>query len=232
MLIALVGVIAFAAVWFTVLRPKSAADDGAIVTPVAQTPAATQAAAPASSGNGVTDQPARAQAAVDAATGQAASNQAAAEAAATGTPSATETPATGATATPATDATSSAATATEAPGTIVTTDPGVPAGERAVLRRLAEGKVVVMLFWDKSGADDRAARRAVASATKGRKNVAVRLVAPDKVGAYEAITGGVTIAQTPTTLVIGPERKAVTISGLIDPLEITQAIGRMTPAKG
>lgn len=238
MLIALVGVLAFAAVWFTVLRPKPAAEEGAIVTPVSQTPAATQAATPASSGNGVTDQPAQAQAAVDAATGQAASNQAAAEAAATGTPpasSATETPATGATgatASPATDATSSAATATETPGTTVTTDPGVPAGERAVLRQLAEGKVVVMLFWDKSGADDRAARRAVASATKGRKNVAVRLVGPDKVGSYEAITGGVTIAQTPTTLVIGPERKAVTISGLIDPLEIKQAIGRMTPAKG
>ncbi|UUY02665.1 hypothetical protein LRS13_18520 [Svornostia abyssi] len=235
MLIALVGVLAFAAVWFTVLRPKPAAEEGAIVTPVSQTPAATQAATPASSGNGVTDQPAKAQAAVDAATGQAASNQAAAEAAATGTPSAaasTETPATGATATPATDATSSAATATETPATNVTTEPGVPAGERAVLRQLADGKVVVMLFWDKSGADDRAARRAVASATKGRKNVAVRLVGPDKVGSYEAITGGVTIAQTPTTLVIGPERKAVTISGLIDPLEIKQAIGRMTPAKG
>lgn len=239
MLIALVGVLLFAAVWFTVLRPK---DAETVAEPVPAAADATAAADPAASGGtSVTEAPAQAQAAADAASADVAEREA--QAAATSDPAAATTDPAAGTEAPAssgaagTDQAAAGESATAATGaaateTTVTTDPDAPAGERAVLRQLADGKVVVMLFWDKAGADDRAARRAVAEATKNRKNVAVRIVSADKVASYEAITGGVTIAQTPTTLVIGPEQKAVTISGLIDPLEVKQAIARMTPDKG
>lgn len=239
MLIALVGVLAFAAVWFTVLRPKDASTttDETIVTPVAQNASTTaaSAAAPAAASDGgtaITDRPAQAQSAVDAANSQIAGDQAQADAAAEGAAPAAPDAAASSSSSSSSSAASGAAPAAAAPTKKIVVAAGAPAGERAVLSKLEDGKVVVMLVWNGSSADDRAARSAVREATKGRDDVYVRFLRPDKVGAYEAITGGVTIAQTPTTIIIGPEQKAVTISGLIDPLEIKQAIGRMKPSQG
>ena len=98
-----------------------------------------------------------------------------------------------------------------------------------MLRALDAGKVAVLLFWSPSSADDRAAYRAVRDATKGKKKVKVQVVRASKVGSYESITGGVTFSQSPTTMVISPDHKAVTLAGLIDPLEVEQAIARMRP---
>jgi hypothetical protein len=237
MLIALVGTLAFAAVWFTVLRPKSSTSETA-AAPAAAEPApssdavsgAAPSSAPASTpGVGVTKNVEKAQQAADTANGKIAADAAQANAVDGAAP------ATGQQADPSAQAASSAqggapATGSE-PATKVVVDERVPAAERAVLRELADGKVVVMLFWDRKAADDRAARRAVRAATSGRKNVAVRIVPASQVGAYESITGGVTIERSPTTLVIGPQRKAVTISGLVDELEIEQAIARMAAKK-
>lgn len=105
--------------------------------------------------------------------------------------------------------------------------PEAPAGERAVLQALADDKVVVLLFWDSKAADDRQARRAVRSAVAGRKNVEVATIPASQVGKYEAITGGITVEQTPTTMIIGPSMKAITIGGLVDELEIEQAIAKL-----
>jgi cytoskeletal protein RodZ len=238
MLIALVGTLAFGAVWFVLLRPKSITPE-----PTASPGASAPASDPSSSGSTpITDRPAQAQAAADAASQQA-EGAAAADAAGSGAAT-TSSPAAGSAAdsassaaagtAPAPDASassaSSAASGSGAPK--ITFAKGMPAGERAVLRQLASGKTVVMLFWSPKGADDRQARRAVREASRGRSKVAVRLVPIKDVGAYESITGGVTITQSPTTMIIGPERKAVTITGLVDPLEIEQAIGRLAPAKG
>lgn len=240
MLIALVGTLAFASVWFVLVRPKPSAD-GAAIQPVPAAPTASS-----SGSTSLTERPAQAQAAADAASKQAEAvgGASAAGTGAAATPSvgsgSANTPAPTESAAPTGDATAAPA---PAPGpTTAASDggaerpvafaKGMPAGERTVLRQLAAGKTVVMLFWTPKGDDDRAARRAVREAARGRTNVAVRLVPAKDVGVYESITGGVTITQTPTTMIIGPERKAVTITGLVDPLEIEQAIDRMAPAKG
>lgn len=236
MLIALVGTLAFAAVWFTVLRPSSSTTEAP--APAASEPAPTSdaasGAAPSSSeaatpGVGVTENVTKAQQAAETANGKIAADAAQADAVG-GAASAT-----GQADAPA-QAASSAATGSAGPGagataTKVTIDAQAPAAERAVLEDLAGGKVVVMLFWDRKAADDREARRAVRAATTGRKNVVVRVVPAKDVGAYESITGGVTVERSPTTLIIGPQRKAVTISGLVDELEIEQAIARMSARK-
>lgn len=231
MLIALVGTLAFAAVWFTVLRPKSATTETsapAAAQPAPSSDAASGAApssAPASTpGVGVTKNVEKAEQAADTANGKIAADAAQADAVGGAAPSTGQ-------ADPSAQAASSGsapAAAGAGAATKVTIDERAPAAERAVLRELADGKVVVMLFWDRKAADDREARRAVRAATSGRKNVAVRIVPASEVGSYESITGGVTIEQSPTTLVIGPQRKAVTISGLVDELEIEQAIARMS----
>ncbi|MBJ7329081.1 MAG: hypothetical protein JHC95_04230 [Solirubrobacteraceae bacterium] len=232
MLIALVGVVAFAAVWFMVLRPKPAevstadAPAGAIETPV-------------------TDRPQQAQEAIDAANATITGKKQTADAAAEGTSTpSTSSPATASSGSEAatsgsTGSSSSAATTgsaakpTTTSSTKVTkTEPGTPAGEAAILRALDSGKVAVVLFWTPSGSDDRAAYRAVREATHGTKNVKVQVVRASEVGTFESITGDVTVTQSPTTMVISPDHKAVTLTGLIDPLEIEQAVVRMRPKQG
>lgn len=227
MLIALVGTLAFAAVWFTVLRPSSSTDTPAPATPAPASDAASGAAPSASSdatpGVGVTENVQQAQEAAETANGKIAAD--AAQADATGqaaSPATGQAPAQADSSSPAASGGSGGDTAK------VTVDAQAPAAERAVLQELASGKVVVMLFWDAKAADDREARRAVRAATSGRKNVVVKVVPAEDVGAYESITGGVTIERSPTTMVIGPTMKAVTISGLVDELEVKQAIRRMS----
>jgi hypothetical protein len=219
MLIALVGTLAFAAIWFVVLRPSSSSGPEATSAPAESAPSsdAVSGAAPASSatatpGVGGVD---ASQSASPPATGQSAAD--ASQANVGEAPPATGQPQTGS---------SSPDAAAE-----VTVDPEAPAAEQAVLQELSSGNVVVMLFWDPKAADDRQARRAVRAATGGRKNVVVKVVPVKDVGLYESITGGVTIERSPTTLVMGPTMKAVTITGIVDELEIEQAIRRLSAKK-
>lgn len=226
LLIALVGTLAFAAVWFTVLRPSSSTETPAPASaPVSD---AASGVAPAASsdttpGVGVTKNVAKAQQAADAANGKIAADAARAEAADGSAPATGKAPAQARAQSSAPGATGAADGATAK----TTVDAQAPAAERAVLRELASGNVVVMLFWDPKAVDDRQARRAVRAATSGRENVVVKLVPVRDVGAYESITGGVTIERSPTTLVMGPSMKAVTISGVVDEFEIERAIARM-----
>lgn len=230
MLIALVGTLAFAAVWFTVLRPSSSTEEP-VPAASEQAPSsdAASGAAPSPSsdatpGVGVTENVEQAQQAADAANGKIAADAAQAEAVGEAAPATGQ-----AQAQAQAEASSSGATGgAEGATAKVTVNAQAPAAERAVLRELASGKVVVMLFWDSKAADDRQARRAVRAATSGRKDVVVKVVPVQDVGAYESITGGVTIERSPATLVMGPTLKAVTISGIVDELEIEQAIARMS----
>jgi hypothetical protein len=183
--------------------------------------------AAAGEGTSLTEAPDQARQAANASDAQTAETNAAMDAAA-GAPSTGVAPA-------VVPSTAGAATASGTAGsdTPLRIDPGAPASEASILRHLEDGKVLVLLFWNASSADDRAARRAVGEATKGRGgDVSVRIINAKRIGDYQAITGGVIVAQTPTTVIIGPERKAVTITGLVDSLEVRQAIGRMASGKG
>lgn len=239
MIIALLGTLLFAAVWFVILRPKSATESTGSA-PVAQTPTPTTPSSSSASGSGgtsLTERPGQARAAVQSANSQIDANKAQADAAANGTaatpgtaaPSSSSSSA-AATSSPSSSSSSSSSTssgAAPATETKVVISPDAPAGERAVMQALADDKVVVLLFWDSKAADDRQARRAVRSAVAGRKNVEVATIPASQVGKYEAITGGITIEQTPTTMIIGPSMKAITIGGLVDELEIEQAIAKL-----
>jgi len=94
-----------------------------------------------------------------------------------------------------------------------------------ILRELRDGRIVVVLFWNALGADDIATRGALRELDRHDGRVVVHIVPIAKVGRYPSITEGVTVAQSPTTLVIGRRRHTRVITGLSEPRELSQAVG-------
>lgn len=103
-----------------------------------------------------------------------------------------------------------------APATAVRSVPGT-----ILARDLARGRSVVLVF-SGAGADDAAARRA-ALAVAG-PGVTVRIVPLSGLGAYESVLAGAPVTETPTTLVIGADRRAQRITGLTDPAQLRAAL--------
>jgi hypothetical protein len=209
-LIALIATFAFAGAWFTVLRPKT--DSAAAPAPVAT--------APGQAGLGKAVAKAKgAVAASNAAVKR--SEQAAATAGSGGTAATTAKPGT-ATANPTAKAKPATPAKPAKPAL-----PALQAGDRSapILRQLADGKVVVAIFFNKAGADDRAALRAVRATNRHGGRVATHVIPIAKVGAYNALTTGVQVLQAPTILVIGPDHKARTIVGYTEVKEIDQTVG-------
>jgi hypothetical protein len=127
----------------------------------------------------------------------------------------------------ATSATANAATAKGATAKGATpkakpaaaTDPTKP-----LLGALDAKKAVVVLFYNRAGIDDRAVRKAVAATARHHGKVVVKAVPVGRVGRYEAITRGAEVLQSPTVLVIAPDRKARAIVGFTTTAELDQAI--------
>jgi hypothetical protein len=92
------------------------------------------------------------------------------------------------------------------------------------VREIRGGKVVVMLFWNAKAADDVATRAVVRDLNRHGGKVVVHVVPISRVGVYESITRGVTINQSPTTLVIDRKRRTSSIVGLTERGELTQAV--------
>jgi hypothetical protein len=201
-LIALAAVLVFVAAHFTILAPK---EDAGSSPPAAAT-------APGQAGL---------QTAVDKANNAVGTSNAAAkraeQAAAQASGEVTSTTS-GGTAAPAKPAAKAAKAATPLPE--------VAEGDRSgpILRDLADGKVVVALFYNPHGSDDNAALRAVRSANRRHGRVVLHSIPVDDVSDYDAITTGVQVTQAPTVLVMGPDRKARTIVGYTEVKEIDQAV--------
>lgn len=97
--------------------------------------------------------------------------------------------------------------------------------DAAIVRDVHRGKVVVLLFWNAESADDVATRGALRDLDLHRGKVVVRIVPIARVAEYASVTRGVTIAQSPTIVVIGHKGRARVIAGLSEPREISQAVG-------
>lgn len=237
--IALIAVLAACALWFVALRPKAEATDS---TPL---PAPSAATAPGTKGLATAVD--KAKGAVATSDAAAKASEQAANAASTGStlsprpsttaapakPAATKAqPATPATtkpsATKATPAKPAAAPAAKAKAKPRAQAPSAGPTDRSapLLAALAKGHVAVVLFLDARAADDKAVRAAVHQATKGRAKVTTRIAPISDVGDYAAITQGVAVAQAPTVLIIGPDKKAQVLTGYVDAASITQAISQ------
>jgi hypothetical protein len=209
-LIALGATVVLLLVWFVALKPKPVPVAATPLAPTQAIPQATQAAAAAGAATAQTQ-------AASAAAGQATT----AATAATAAPATTAVPAAAATATTAAPAASTAAVAP------VASTRSESSGRRdgAIVRDIRDGKVVVVLFWNATSADDIATRAVLRDLDLHGGKVAVHVVPISRVGDYPAITQGVTIAQSPTTLVIDRERHTRVIAGLSEPRELAQAVG-------
>jgi hypothetical protein len=197
--IALVAILAAGALWLTVLKPKD---------PTAEPPTAPGV-------TGLTTATDKARGAVSTA------NAAAGAAAATGADAATATT-TPASTTPTPAAKAQAAAKARAAGPpkgVAANDPSLP-----LVRAVDRGKVVVVLFANGRSADDRAVRRAVARvSTHG--GAVVKVVREIRaVGRYEALTAGADVSESPTVLVVAPNRTARTIVGLTTRAEVGQLV--------
>jgi hypothetical protein len=209
LLIALAATVALLAVWFVALRPKPVSVDATPLAPTQAIPQAKQAAASSDAANAQTQ----------AASGAAGQATTAAPAATTTAPAASA----GTTAPAATTTTPAAAPAATATDSSQSASDGPR--DAAILRDIRDHKVVVVLFWNATAADDIATRGAIRDLDLHGGAVAVHVVRISRVGEYPAITQGVTIAQSPTTLVIDRKRRTRVIAGLSEPQELAQAVG-------
>jgi hypothetical protein len=210
--IALVALLLVAALWFTILKPK---DD--VAAPPPQAPGVT----------GLANDVSNAQGAADAANASAASSEGAANAVgaepAAAAPAAASASAPAASSAPARAAHSAKGAAKKASAKTSSDD----ARDRSapLLRALDARHAVVLLFWNRAGADDRAVRAAVGGVDRRGGKVRVEAASVADVGRYEAITRGVQVVESPTVLVIGPQHTARAITGYTTKAEIDQAVG-------
>jgi hypothetical protein len=204
--IALIALLAVCAMWFTVLKPKDPAAE-----PATTAPGTTGLANGVSAAKGAVAASEASAAATEQATGGA--HAAAAGAKATS----------GATA-------GKAATAAKKPAAKKTR---VATGDRSgkLLDALDKGRAVVLLFFNKRGIEDKAVRRAVTDVDRRKGRVVVKAVPVSQVGRYQAITRGVQVLQSPTTLVIAPGRTAKPVVGYTTTAELDQAAGDALAAK-
>lgn len=205
--IALGAMFVLALAWFTVLKPSSAES-------VAAPPPPLTAPAKLPGQQGLATAVTKAKGAVATSTAAAAATERAADAASQTSAPAKPTPATG-----ATGATGTTGAAGRTPSPPKPADASAP-----LLRELRQGKVAVLLFFSK-GSDDSAVRRALLTADRHAGKVSVRAVPIARVGDYAAIIRGVPVAESPTVLVVGADRRARTLVGFVDTRSIDQLVG-------
>ena len=224
--IALGALLVVAALWFTVLKPKPAAEPPPAAPGVAGLARATESAKGAVAASQASAAKSEAAAGQSGVAG--AGKTVTRVAPRTATPT-SKTAVTSAKATPAEVARHQrarrtvAGAATRPSPTLIKADGGKDPSA-PLLADLAKGHTVVLLFWNKKGSDDRAVRGAIKGVGRHHGTVVVKAIPATEVGSYEAITRGAQVLQSPTVLVIGKDKKAHAIVGFTYAGEIDQLV--------
>ena len=93
-----------------------------------------------------------------------------------------------------------------------------------VLRAIGDRKVVVLLFWNPKAADDKAVRQALTGIDRHRHKVMAHATNIKKIAAYQQITRGANVEQSPTIVVIDRDRTVQSLVGYVDRTTIDQAV--------
>ena len=93
-----------------------------------------------------------------------------------------------------------------------------------VLRAIGDRKVVVLLFWNPKAADDKAVRKELTGVDRHGRKVLAHATNIKKIAAYQQITRGAEVEQSPTIVVIDRDRKVETLVGYVDRTTIDQAV--------
>jgi hypothetical protein len=94
----------------------------------------------------------------------------------------------------------------------------------AVKRALDAHKVVVLLFWNPKGTDDRAAKDAVDSVGKRGGKVAVFTNDLAHLARYIRVTSPANVTQSPTLVVVDSKGNAQTATGYLDAASVDQYV--------
>jgi hypothetical protein len=219
--ILLVCAVAFLAAWMLFLRPSTDA-----VTPAAEAPATVatpDATRPVDAGGEQAES--LAGKAVEAANDTTAAADRRVERMENGTETAAD-------AGSAANATTSGATANAAGAPAgAAADPGAKAEDAAaaglpkrVARALDRQKVIALLFWSPKASEDRAVRKALSGIDRHDGKVLAHATHINRIAAYQQITRGANVEQSPTVVVIDPARNVQTLVGYVDRVTIDQAV--------
>ncbi len=118
-----------------------------------------------------------------------------------------------------------AATRTHRPASSSEPHSGRAAPQAAVEREVAQGKTVMLVFWNPKSSVDRdvqAQARALAGGSKG--TVTLHVARANQVGMFGSITEVVHVYETPTILIVNRHGLVSTLTGLTDVFALRQAV--------
>ncbi|MEA2293118.1 MAG: hypothetical protein QOE86_757 [Solirubrobacteraceae bacterium] len=101
---------------------------------------------------------------------------------------------------------------------------GTPSLPLDVAKAMADKKVLVMLFWNPKGADDRAVRQALRGVGSHHGAVAVHVAKVADIARYAMITRGVDVQQSPSVVVVDRKLRGDLLTGYVDRETIDQAV--------
>ena len=100
-----------------------------------------------------------------------------------------------------------------------------------MLHAIGDRKVLVLLFWSPKSADDRAVRKALAGIDRHDGRVVAQAAHIKRIAAYQQITRGADVEQSPTVVVVDRDRKVQTLVGYVDRTSIDQAVTDALPKR-
>jgi hypothetical protein len=95
---------------------------------------------------------------------------------------------------------------------------------KPVRRALRKNKVLVLLFWNRKAADDRAVRAALKDVDRWNGRVSVQTAPIRQIAKYGRIARGVDVEQSPTIVITDSELNAETLVGYVDTTTIDQVV--------
>jgi hypothetical protein len=93
-----------------------------------------------------------------------------------------------------------------------------------VLRAIAERKVIALLFWSPKSVDDQQVRKALRGIDRHDGKVMAHATHIKRIAAYQQITRGANVEQSPTVVIIDRDRTVQTLVGFVDRTTIDQAV--------
>jgi hypothetical protein len=101
----------------------------------------------------------------------------------------------------------------------------LPPAQVAVERELAQGKTVMLVFWDPRSSVDREVRSSALTLVSGSKGtVTMHVARANQVGTFGSITEVANVYQTPTILIVNRHGVVSTLTGLTDVFALKQAV--------
>jgi hypothetical protein len=124
---------------------------------------------------------------------------------------------------PSSGAATTVAPKTAAPSAKGTVRAVVAVRQHAVEAQLAQGKTVLIFFWNPKGSDDRAVNRELGKLPHDLR-IAVDRARANAVTTFGTITRGVQVYGTPTLLIVNKKGQVTTLTGLQSTFTIANAI--------